>query len=209
MVITRCFAETTPCSKHHYLKLVSQDIRRCYFFKCASQFCISNNDKSIYYSHFCLFLETATLFFSYFYINHHNTLYIQVKKRKRISYWSRFRSAACYQHIWNWNFPNEQKTARKSETFVIFSKLRLENVQVIQIDLRLAVIMFTAGVMMPTFFKLERSSKLTGLVGEPISLYLTIFMKSDEIKVWLLGYCMDIFGMVMSYADLWHFQKNF
>lgn len=32
------------------------------FFKCASQFCISNNDKSIYYSHFCLFLETATLF---------------------------------------------------------------------------------------------------------------------------------------------------
>lgn len=131
------------------------------------------------------------------------------KKKKRISYWYRFRSAACYQYIWNWNFPNEQKTARKSETFVIFSKLRLENVQVIQIDLRLAVIMFTAGVMMPTFFKLERSSKLTGLVGEPISLYLTIFMKSDEIKVWLLGYCMDIFGMVMSYADLWHFQKNF
>lgn len=32
------------------------------FSKCASQFCISNNDKSIYYSHFCLFLETATLF---------------------------------------------------------------------------------------------------------------------------------------------------
>lgn len=32
------------------------------FFKCASQFCISNNDKSIYYSYFCLFLETATLF---------------------------------------------------------------------------------------------------------------------------------------------------
>lgn len=131
------------------------------------------------------------------------------KKEERISYWSRFRSAAGYQHIWNWNFPNEQKTARKSETFVIFCKLRLANVQVIQIDLRLAVIMFTAGVMMPTFFKLERSSKLTGLVGEPISLYLTILMKSDEIKVWLLGYCMDIFGMVMSFADLWNFQKNF
>lgn len=177
------------------------------FFKCASQFCISNNDKSIYYSHFCLFLETATLFkviFTSIIIIHTGK-----KKKKRISYWSRFRSAASYQHIWNWNFPNEQKTARKSETFVIFCKLRLANVQVIQIDLRLAVIMFTAGVMMPTFFKLERSSKLTGLVGEPISLYLTIFMKSDEIKVWLLGYCMDIFGMVMSYADLWHFQKNF
>lgn len=140
---------------------------------------------------------------------HQSSIYIQVKKNKRIAYWYRFRSAACYQHIWNWNFPNEQKTARKSETFVIFCKLRLANVQVIQIDLRLAVIMFTAGVMMPTFFKLERSSKLTGLVGEPISLYLTIFMKSDEIKVWLLGYCMDIFGMVMSFADLWHFQKNF
>lgn len=52
------------------------------FFKCASQFCISNNDKSIYYIHFCLFLETTTLFKSYFYINHHNTLYIQVKKKK-------------------------------------------------------------------------------------------------------------------------------
>lgn len=131
------------------------------------------------------------------------------KKKNRVLVWIQIKQSNCYQHIWNWNFPNEQKTARKSETFVIFSKLRLENVQVIQIDLRLAVIMFTAGVMMPTFFKLERSSKLTGLVGEPISLYLTIFMKSDEIKVWLLGYCMDIFGMVMSFADLWHFQKNF
>lgn len=36
------------------------------FSKCASQFCISNNDKSIYYSHFCLFLETATLFLVFF-----------------------------------------------------------------------------------------------------------------------------------------------
>lgn len=172
------------------------------FFKCASQFCISNNDKSIYYSHFCLFLETATLFLVIF----TSIIIIHTGKKKKKE--SRT-GIDCYQYIWNWNFPNEQKTARKSETFVIFSKLRLANVQVIQIDLRLAVIMFTAGVMMPTFFKLERSSKLTGLVGEPISLYLTILMKSDEIKVWLLGYCMDIFGMVMSYANLWHFQKNF